>query len=402
MLNPRVLIIINRLVIGGQALDTVPLAYYLKDDFNVLVLYGEKEPDEEEALFLLKQYPNLAIKKIPGFRRSVNPFIDVVAFIKIFREIKHFNCSLIHTHGSKSGLLGRLAAKLAGVPSIVHTFHGHLFHSYYGNFISKLLVKIEKWLGCITTKIVAVSEWQKYELTEIYKVVSEDKVTVIHLGVDAAVFNPSPVCERERFRKKFQLNTQTVALGIIGRMVAIKNYELFVRIIIKLNLETKKELRFFIIGDGNVKNDVQQTLTKANIKWCTSCSFDPFALVVFTSWIANISEAINGLDIVVLTSSNEGTPLSLIEAQICGKPVVAANVGGVRNTFKNNETGFLIDGNDEKNYTEKLQVLIDDKEKRISMGREAAVFATQKFSKQQEITAFKKLYKNCLSTEADL
>ncbi len=108
MLNPRVLIIINRLVIGGQALDTVPLAYYLKDDFNVLVLYGEKEPDEEEALFLLKQYPNLAIKKIPGFRRSVNPFIDVVAFIKIFREIKHFNCSLIHTHGSKSGLLGRL------------------------------------------------------------------------------------------------------------------------------------------------------------------------------------------------------------------------------------------------------------------------------------------------------
>ncbi|MGI8952524.1 MAG: glycosyltransferase [Chitinophagaceae bacterium] len=394
--KPKLFFIINRLVIGGQSLDTIPLANYLRDDYEVLILYGEKEKDEQEATFLLQRYPSLQIKKISSLKRTVNPVYDVIAFFVLLKLLRTFKPQIVHTHGAKSGLLGRFSAKLAGVPCIFHTYHGHVFHSYYNKYISIAIQKTEKWLGEISTKIITLSAQQKFEIVNLYKVIPEKKVCVISLGADINFFLSDKEIKRKNFRKKYNLNDDDIAIGIIGRIVPVKNHFLFLKIAEQLQNKNERKIIFFIIGDGELKTSLQTYLNNKNISW--SASPDNNASVIFTSWLTEITEPLHGLDIVLLTSLNEGTPLSLIEAQICAKPVVAANVGGVKDTFIDNETGFLINGHAAGNYAEKLELLINDKNLRISMGEKGNIFATQRFSKQREIDAFKTLYKCCLSS----
>src|SRR5687768_7985377 len=142
-MNPRLLIIINRFVIGGQAADTIPLLYHLKDKYLIKVIYGEKEADEIEPLFLLQQYPGLDLQKMPSLKRSINPFADVISTFRMYKLIKAFKPDIVHTHGAKSGLTGRIAAKIWGKAVLVHTFHGHLFHSYFNAFTTKAIIQTE-------------------------------------------------------------------------------------------------------------------------------------------------------------------------------------------------------------------------------------------------------------------
>lgn len=395
----KILFVLNRLVIGGQAIDTIPLIYHLKDEFDILVLHGRKEPDEEEALFLLEQYPGINTKKIKYFKRSINPFFDLLAYFIISKEIKKFKADIVHTHGFKPGLLGRIAAKNAGVPCIIHTFHGHLFHSYYNKFLSRMIMRVEKKLGSITTYIIAISNTQKNEFVNGYKLFNEEKVLVINLGVDENVFLSDYADNRISFRKKYLLKENDIAVGIIGRVVPVKNYELFVKVVGNFFKQNNTRVKFFVIGDGILLKWIREQLDKMNISWCNDNAPVASAYVVFTSWIPQISKAVPGLDIIILTSHNEGTPLSLIEAQICSKPVVATNVGGVKDTFIDGETGFLSNPGNDIEFSEKLSALVNDKSLREIMGTKAGIFAAQTFSKQKEITSFRTLYRSCKKSE---
>ena len=226
-MKPNVIIVLNRLVIGGQAVDTIPLAYYLQNYFNVLILYGEKEADEIEASFLLEQYPNLQVKKIKQLRRTINPITDLIAFFSIVQQIKKHKASIVHTHGSKSGLLGRLAAWLLSVPVIVHTFHGHLFHSYFNSIGNFFIKNIERLLAKISTHIIALSDEQFKEITKTYSIAPSNKVSIIPLGVDEKALQLSVELNREKFRTQFNLLPTDIAIGIVGRVVPIKNHFLF-------------------------------------------------------------------------------------------------------------------------------------------------------------------------------
>ncbi len=198
--KPRLLIVLNRFVIGGQAVDTLPLAYFLSPDFQILILYGEKEKDEIEPEFLLKKYPGLNLKKIDQLRRSVNPLNDIVAFARLAYTIVQFNPDIVHTHGAKSGFLGRLSAWLCYVPVIVHTFHGHFFHSYFSKKISRFIALIERQTAKITTAAVALSVAQKKELVEEYKILPASKLAIIPLGFDYEINDGN--FHRDAFRNK--------------------------------------------------------------------------------------------------------------------------------------------------------------------------------------------------------
>ncbi len=394
MNKPKVLFILNRLVIGGQALDTIPLIYHLKEEFDILVLYGQKEKDEEDALFLLQQYPGINAMQIKFFRRSINPLNDLIAFFSIYIQIKKFKSTIVHTHGFKSGLIGRIAAKICRVPCIIHTFHGHLFHSYYNKTVSNFIISLERALGKLTNKIVAISDTQKDELVLRYKIVPEKKVMVIYLGVDENFLLHNNINNRITFRQQYQLEEKTIAIAIIGRIVPVKNYTLFINVAQQILTDNKNDIKFLVVGDGQLKSSLQKELDKKNISWC-DMFLKENAEVIFTSWISDISKAISGVDIIILTSHNEGTPMSIIEAQLFGKPVVATDVGGVKDTFINDETGFLISPDNENEFVKKLQKLIDDKLLRQQMSSQAISFATSRFSKQKEIDTFKTLYSNC-------
>jgi len=322
-------------VIGGISNDVISLAYYLKDDFDIKILYGDKEKGEKEASYLLEQYPGVVTKKIHSLKKNINLVNDARAYHAIYSEIKKFNCHIVHTHGSKSGFLGRLAAYRNNVPCIIHTFHGHVFHSYYNSFFSKWIVKFERLIGRLTTHVIAISEQQGKELLHTYKIIPEKKLSVISLGIDKKHFSEYDTYPAESLRKKFTLTANTVIIGILGRIVAVKNFDLFIDVAEKVLSSVHKPIKFFIIGDGDLKEKVQRDLNMRHLEWSDSNNYKTDSQIIFTSWIPSVATAINDLDIIMLTSSNEGTPLSLIEAQFCGKPVIATDAGDVRDTFIN-------------------------------------------------------------------
>jgi glycosyltransferase involved in cell wall biosynthesis len=390
-MKPRLLIIHNRLVVGGPALDTIPLAYHLRNDFDIHILYGNKESDETEPSFLLEKYSGLKLVKIQALQRSPHPVQDYLSYSFIKKYITAFKPHIVHTHGAKVGLFGRLAARKAKVPFILHTFHGHLFHSYFNKFLSGSLIFIERWLLRSTNHIIAISASQKQELESILKIKYPDKVKLIPLGVDY-IDQSMQSHYKQAFRRTYRLTEETVCIGMLGRLVEIKNTSFFIDVVENILATSSAKIKFFVVGDGSQKIAMMDQLNRKKIKYTESPHED--APVIFTSWIQNIQNILAGLDVVVLTSHNEGTPMSLIEAQLSGKPVVAVNVGGVRDTMIAGETGFLITTHDVKNFSDALNTLVENQSLRAEMGEKAEAFASVAFSKQNEINSLRALY-NC-------
>ncbi|MCU0322312.1 MAG: glycosyltransferase, partial [Chitinophagaceae bacterium] len=375
-----------------------PLAYYLQENFNILILYGEKEADEVEASFLLKQYPNLNTQKAKYLRRTINPVIDVLAFFALVKQIKQHKAVVVHTHGSKSGFLGRLAAWVLRVPVIVHTFHGHLFHSYFNSITTSLIQFTEKWLAKISTAIIALSTKQANELTAQYNIVPINKLHIVSLGVDERNLVLDIEKNRTQFRNKYHLAENDIAVGIIGRLVPIKNHLLFLQIAEQILLSGVQNIYFFIVGDGDSKKELTSYLNMCKIVFNNDTDEKTSAKIIFTSWIEDMTSVYHGLDMVVLTSLNEGTPLSIIEAQFCGKPIIANNVGGVKDTFENGISGYLVNGTNVTDYVSKISLLANNAELRNSMSQQAIKFASSTFNKQQEVQTVKNIYLQLLSS----
>jgi len=396
-MKPRLLIILGRFVIGGHASDTIPLAYRLSKDFDILILYGDKEPDEVEPWFMMDNYPGLKLQPIKRMKRSVNPFNDFFTFFEIRKIIRQFKPQIVHTHGAKSGLLGRLAASSLRTSVIVHTFHGHLFHSYFNPIATRLVIAIEKYLAYKSSCLIALGNKQLAELQAKLKL-PIGKLKVIPLGID--YINPAQAeHNRQKFRQQYQLTDDTVAIGILGRLVPIKNFPFFISAVeYYLKKYSDVPVVFFIIGDGKEKATILQQLNQKNILF-TEQKNETGAVVIFTSWITDAQQAIDGLDMVVLTSFNEGTPFSLIEAQFCGKPVVAVNVGGVADTLQDNKTGFLVAPGDVGAFVEKIHQLAMDEDLRHLMGKKGVEWVQARFSKEAEVKAFTELYLSTLQQQ---
>ncbi|WP_165958195.1 glycosyltransferase [Segetibacter sp. 3557_3] len=394
VVRPRLLVILNRFVIGGQSTDTIPLLYQLSKRYHVKIIYGKKEADEIAPLFLLEQYPGLTMIEVPAMQRTLNPVTDVVAFRNIVKEIKAFKPDIVHTHGAKSGFLGRLAARMCKVPVVVHTFHGHVFHSYFNRIISKAVVNTERLMASVTDAAIALSTSQRNEIVNTFKVFPRMKVHVIPLGLEMKLAGSDA---RMNFRDGYGLPSHEVAVGIIGRIVAIKNHHHYLRIAKNLLDSGCNNCTFFIIGDGNLAAALQQYLDENGTLYSTPHKPSAGAKVIFTSWLYDMPTVVAGLDIIALTSLNEGTPVSLIEAQMGGKPVIAYDVGGVADTFLDNVSGYLVPKGDIETFTQKLSQLIGNPQLRQDMGEQGKVYCTQKFSKVSEVNATDNLYISLLA-----
>jgi glycosyltransferase involved in cell wall biosynthesis len=395
-MKPKLLVIVGRFVVGGHATDNIPLLYHLKEKYTVRMIYGEKEADEIEPLFLLDQFPGLDVVKLPVLKRSINPFADISTLFTIYKQMVLFKPDIVHTHGAKAGFTGRLAAWFYGKCVVVHTFHGHLFHSYFNKVVTNLIIAIERTMAKITDAAIALSATQKKELVSQFKIFPERKVYQIPLGL----FEPrEQAVEKGQLRDKYKLKDNDVAIGIIGRIVPIKNHLDFLKAAGQILQRGYENVHFFVIGDGEERQVLTDFLALNGISFSLPGHYNPEAKVIFTSWIANMYEVIYDLDAVVLTSLNEGTPVSLIEAQLCSKPVVAYNVGGVKDTFANGKSGYLIAKGDVEELTNKLAVLIDNPGDRAAMGVEGKAFATSHFSKDVEVAAIDKMYQTLLKNK---
>ena len=383
----KILRIINRFNLGGPTYNAGLLTKYLSDEYETLLVGGNHEESEGSSMHIIEQL-GLDPIIIPEMQRSINPRNDRVAYNKIQKIMKDYKPDIVHTHASKAGALGRRAAFNAKTPQIYHTFHGHVFHSYFGSLKTNLYKNIERRLAKKSTNIVAISELQKKELSEIHRICPAEKIKVIPLGFNLIPFYSNTEEKRKKFRSKWNLKENEVAIGIIGRIVPIKDHEFFIRVIERISKKTLKKIRVFIVGDGEERVNIQALISKKKLSYSSNST--P-ALFQFTSWIKNVDEVNAGMDIICLTSKNEGTPVSLIEAQASGNPIVSTNVGGIENVISANETGYLSEIGDLEQFSNNLLKLIENEDIRNDMSKKGKQRSSQ-YSFENLISNMKALY----------
>lgn len=383
----KILRIINRFNIGGPTYNATFLTRFISDDFETLLIGGLPEEGEADSLHILEEYGVTPIL-INEMQRVPNIISDRKALRKIKEIIKEYKPDIVHTHAAKAGALGRKAAYDCKVPVIVHTFHGHVFHSYFGKYKTELYRLIEKRLAKQSTGIIAISESQKQELSDVYRIAKKDKINVIQLGFDLNPFQENLVEKRKKTREEYNLSDNQLAIGIIGRLAPIKNHNLFLEAIKIAQKETKEKLVFFIVGDGDQKLVIENNVAKLK----SEIDID----IRMTSWIKDIKTFNAGMDIICLTSDNEGTPVSLIEAQACNIPIVSTDVGGVRDVVSENETGYISPKNDALLFAKNLLLLTDDKKNRERMSQNGWTFVKNKFHYTRLVSDMEKYYYSLL------
>lgn len=393
---PRILRIINRLNLGGPTHNVAFLTKYLPAEYETLLLSGQIDSTEASSEFLVKEL-DLTPQYIDNMQRELNPFKDRHAYTQIKKIIREFKPDIVHTHAAKAGAVGRLAAAHCNVPIIIHTFHGHVFHSYFSPLKTRIFIEIERYLAKKSTAIVAISDIQKKELSEVFKIAPAEKFHVVNLGFDLEKFNSDKQNKRNEFRKKWQLNYDEIAIGIIGRLVPIKNHTLFLNAMKQVLDKTTKKVKIILIGDGESRNEIEEHVKALNIAYCTENNIDEKAAIIFCSWIKDVDVAYEGLDLVALSSLNEGTPVSLIEAQAAGKPIITTNVGGIKDVVLENETAFIVESNDTDGFAKKTLELVENDELRKAFSKRGYTHVINKFSYQTLCNNMDKLYKSLLN-----
>lgn len=392
---PRVLRIINRLNIGGPTYNVSLLTKFMEPEFETLLVSGAIDDTEESSEFILNQY-NLKALHVNEMKREINFKTDYAAYKKIQKIIADFKPDIVHTHMAKPGTVGRLAALNAGVPVILHTFHGHYFHSYFSPAKTKVFLNIERYLARKTTGIVVLSDAQKHELCSIYKVADNAKTFVIPLGFDLKRFNENKTEKRISFRTKYHVADDEIAIGIIGRLVPIKNHTLFIKGIKAVLNKTQQKIRAFIIGDGEDRLFLENICKTLEVPFSVDNYDDRNAKITFTSWIKDIDVALAGLDIVALTSLNEGTPVSLIEAQAASKCIVTTRVGGIENIVLPNETALLCESNNEAEFSNQLLRLVDNEDLRNQLSLKSWEHVCNRFHYTRLVNDMSNLYHKLL------
>lgn len=392
---PRILRILNRFNLGGPTYNAAYLTKYLSKDFETLLVGGVNGNSEKNSQYIVNQ---LGIKPgvIPSMRREISPPDDYRAYKEIVNIIRAFKPDIVHTHASKAGALGRLAAIHQDVPVIVHTFHGHVFESYFGPLKASFYQKVEQYFAKHSNRIIAISDNQKYDLTEKFRICPREKVSVIPLGFDLSRFCENKEEKRLLFRQRYQIADDEIAIGIIGRLVPIKNHSMFLDALKIVQNKTSKKIRAFIVGDGESREIIKQKAINLGIDFVNGLGDYHPATLTFTSWITEMDYVNAGLDIVALTSLNEGTPVSLIEAQAAGKPVVTTRVGGIEDVVIPNETALLAEKDNTDDFAQKLLHLIENDELRASFGRRGWTQVGEKYHYSRLVRDMEVLYDRLL------
>ena len=394
---PKVLRIINRLNLGGPTYNAANLTKYMDGEFETMLVSGMTDESEQSSQFILDK---LGLKPvyIKEMYRELNPFKDYKAYFKIREIIREFKPDIVHTHAAKAGAVGRLAAYHEGVQVIVHTFHGHVFHSYFGRIKTRIFLGIERYLGRRTSAIVTLSDIQREELSEQFRIASKDKFHVVPLGFDLSRFIEHKAEKRKAFREQYNIADDEIAISIVGRLVPVKNHSMFLKALSIVAGKTEKKIRAFIIGDGQERAKVEQMATELGLKF-NNVDTKEKNILTFTSWIKDVDVSNAGSDIIVLTSFNEGTPVSLIEAQASGRPIVSTRVGGIADVVREGETALLCESDDTEAFAAHLLRLVDDDKLRHDMSDKGTAYVMENFSHLRLARDMSGLYRRLLNTK---
>ncbi len=412
----KIIRVIARLNVGGPAKHVVWLTAGLQSaDCQTLLIAGTIPEGEEDMGYFAR---DLGVEPVlvPQMSREIS-LKDVVTIWKLYRLFVSERPDIVHTHTAKAGTVGRIAglvyrwftpAALLGRPRsgiFVHTYHGHIFHSYYGRLKTRLFLSIERILArFITEKIVVVSEQQRKEIQGTFGVGRANQFVVIPLGLDLSAFADWRK-RRQLFREELRATKDEILVGIVGRLTEIKNHDLFLGSIARFKEAWTREnspprVRFVVIGDGGLRARLEARTHSLGLD----------EDVIFAGTRRDPENFYAALDVVALTSLNEGTPLTLIEAMANARPVIATTVGGIVDLLGEiapgnksedqryviRERGLGIPVNDADAFAAGLARLIKDPELRRELGDRGARFVAGQYSKERLLQDMRVLYDRLL------
>jgi glycosyltransferase involved in cell wall biosynthesis len=353
--------------IGGPSIHVTNLTEGLdKRLFKTKLIIGSLSPNEGDMRFIANLDKDVQ-SFVPELQREINPVKDIVALLKIIKIIFQFKPDIIHSHTSKAGAISRISATFCNLfrskkIKVVHTFHGNVLDSYFGKYKTYIILTIERMLAGFTDCIIAISSTQKWHLSKKYKIASSSKISTIRLGFDLIQFVQAQQFEGQ-LRKKIGIYEDTLLIGIVGRLAPIKNHKMFLDAAKKYLDETdNKKVLFLMVGDGELRQSLD--------KYCFEIGLKDY--VFFYGWEKNTPVIYADMDILALTSLNEGTPVSIIEAMAASVPVITTDVGGIKDLlgrfeseqpfvdeFKVCERGILCRRNDSISFSKALKFMVE-------------------------------------------
>jgi glycosyltransferase involved in cell wall biosynthesis len=376
----RVMRIIARMNVGGPAVQVSGLMRGINSsDFDHRLYTGFCDDDEADYLDTVARDVNAV--RIAGFGRRLSLSEDLKAFISLVREIRSFKPHVIHTHTAKAGFLGRIASIVSLQSSIrIHTFHGHLLNGYFGPFKKSLVVFIEKVLALFTSELLAVGTKVRQDLLNS-GIGNLEKFGVMPPGLIISKLSP-----KKESQASFGISSPKLQCAFIGRVTKIKRPDRFLDVVREIKTRGT-EVEFFMAGDGDLLDMCRARIAHEDLP------------VKILGWQSDIEKVLSAADMVILTSDNEGTPLSLIQAGMAGLPVVTTNVGSVPEIVLDGTTGIITDL-DVHNMADAIERLANSNEMRNQLGSAAKYFTTTHFGVQRLVSDHENLYKKLLANRA--
>jgi glycosyltransferase involved in cell wall biosynthesis len=382
-----------------------------QDGYDTLLVSGVVPPGEDDMSYVAAQ-AGVTPLTVPEMSREISPK-DVITVWKLFRLMLRYRPNLVHTHTAKAGTVGRMAGlmyrwltlgTLIGRPRqcrFVHTYHGHVFHSYYGPAKTRLFLIIERMLArLVSDRLVVITEQQRREISETFRVGKTGQFAVIPLGIDLDLY-ADWLQRREQFRQELQTDADTILIGIVGRLTEIKNHELFLQAAAQFRKSSRSKVRFLVIGDGHLRSQLERQAEEIGLR-------DD---VLFLGSRNDPETFYPGLDVLALTSRNEGTPLSVIEAMANARPVVATLVGGVSDLlgdrisdpserpFALYERGIGVPSCEAESFSQALDYLVTNEALRRDLGRKGQAFVMKNYAKERLLADMSALYAELLRGE---
>ena len=379
---------IARLNVGGPALHVAYLTAGLAERGYDTTLAAGTISRGEESMAFVADAKGVTTEVIDELHRNISPLRDARAVLRLAELIRRERPTILHTHTAKAGAVGRVAALLAGrarPPIIVHTFHGHVLRGYFNSFVTFGFRMLERQLARMTTKLVAVSPEVRDDLVKL-GVAPASKFVVIRLGIDLEQRVGGDVDGRAETRRVLGLSGDPFVVGWVGRMTSVKRTDLVVRVFRAL-VDRGVDAQLLLIGDGPDRDALEQLAHDVGvIKRC-----------LFLGYQEDVARFYDAMDVLLLPSVNEGTPVSVIEALAAQRPAVATRVGGTPDVVRDGIDGFLVDSADPGELADRLADLARDPSRRAEMGAAGRTRVLERYSVSRLVDDVDKLYRSLLA-----
>ena len=384
----RIVRVIARLNVGGPARHVALLNAGMDPDrFRSWLVTGTENPGEGS----LRDYAvdrgvePLVVPEMLG-QSSLAPR-DAVALGKLVALIRRIRPHVVHTHTAKAGFLGRVAARAARVPVVVHTYHGHVLSGYFGRAKTNALRMMERGLAALSDRLIAVSDCVRDDLVAL-GVARSEKFSVVPLGLDLAPMFCARARYRGALRAELGVAPESPMVGIVGRLFPIKNHALFLNAAARL-AAVRPDVRYVVVGDGVLRSELEDLARRRELA----------GRVFFTGWRHDLAAIYADLDVLVVSSRNEGTPVSAIEAMAAGCAVVATRVGGLPDLIDDGRTGILVAADDPGAMATAVGSVLTDTDASTSMRAEARVDVERRFMASRLVQDMQSLYLELLAAK---